>query len=54
MGKAIGIKCNRNLGSRVDEELIERVFVSNNNQKYVEADTIDHSDDNDFKRNCYI
>ena len=37
MGKAIGIKCNRTLGTRVDEELIERVFVSNNNQKYVEA-----------------
>lgn len=37
MGKAIGIKCNRTLGTRVDEELIERIFVSNNNQKYVEA-----------------
>lgn len=37
MGKAIGVKCNRILGARIDNELIERVFVSNNNQNYVEA-----------------
>ena len=37
MGKAIGVKCNRILGTRIDNELIERVFVSNNNQNYVEA-----------------
>lgn len=37
MGKAIGVKCNRTLGTRIDNELIERVFVSNNNQNYVEA-----------------
>ena len=37
MGKAIGVKCNRILGARIDNELIERVFVSNNNQNYLEA-----------------
>lgn len=35
MGKAIEVKCNRILGARIDNELIERVFVSNNNQNYI-------------------
>ena len=37
MGKAIGVKCNRTPGTTIDDELIERVFVSNTNQQYVET-----------------
>lgn len=37
MGKAIGVKCNRTPGTTIDDELIERVFVSNTNQQYIET-----------------
>ena len=39
MGKGIGVKCSRIPGSRVDEQLIERVFISDVNLQYIEAIT---------------
>lgn len=37
MGKGIGIKCDRTLYSRIDDKLIERVFVPKNNVSYFES-----------------
>ena len=38
LGKAIGVKCNRSIHALVDKQLIERVFVADNdNKKYIET-----------------
>lgn len=38
LGKAIGVKCNRSIHAPVDKQLIERVFVADNdNKKYIET-----------------